>query len=98
MGRRTSHIQLLEMQIMTWFSTQGTHGRRYLCVIERLRKALIKGSRLEMGLEGIYIKKTKVKGIYISGIGNHISVVEQLAVYVINLEGRRGTREVGRES
>lgn len=37
--------------------------------------SIMMGGTLEIDLEGIYIKKAKVRGIYISGTGDHISVV-----------------------
>lgn len=42
-----------------------------------------------MDIEAIYIKKAKMKGIYVSGMLNHVSVVGQLAVCIMNSGGRR---------
>lgn len=55
-----------------------------MCV-RTVEEGFIKGSRLEMDLESIYIKKAKIKGIYVCGI----VLVGQLEVCIKNLGGRR---------
>lgn len=55
-----------------------------MCV-RAVEEGLRKGSRLEMDLESTYIKKAKIKGIYVFGI----VLVGQLEVCIKNLGGRR---------